>query len=167
LPDRAAAIAQALREAAPGADLLLLTGGSGQGEQDAGAAAIAMAGRLLCHGSAARPGRTAGLCELLGRPVLLLPGRAEDALAAWWWLARPALRRLAGATDQPPLRLRLAGKVASAVGLAELVPLAADGRPLAVGALPLAALVAAAAILEVPPESEGLPAGTEVEAFPL
>jgi molybdopterin biosynthesis enzyme len=114
---------------------------------------------------------TAGAGVAEGRPVLLLPGRAEDALAAWILLARPLLDALAGAVPAAPLRLRLTRKVPSTVGLAELVPLrlGEDGgaEPLAVGALPLGALSAAGALHVVPPGSEGYEAGTEITALPL
>jgi molybdopterin biosynthesis enzyme len=103
--------------------------------------------------------------------VLLLPGRPEDAVAAWMLLGRPLLARLAGERAPPPLRARLARKVASSVGIAEIVPVrlteAGLAEPLATGALPLAALSAAAALLLVPPGAEGHEAGAAVELLPL
>jgi molybdopterin biosynthesis enzyme len=158
--------AATLREAAAGHDLILLAG-----EEERGAAAVAEAGRLLFHGLGARPGTTAGAGVVEGRPVLILPGRAEDALAAWILLAVPVLEALCGVAAPAPLRLRLTRKVASTVGLAELVPLRLDGaggaEPLAVGTLPLGALSAAGALHIVPPGSEGYEAGTEIPALPL
>jgi molybdopterin biosynthesis enzyme len=98
--------------------------------------------------------------------VLLLPDRAEDALAAWWLLGRPLLRHLAGAAASPPREARLARKVASAIGLAELVPLRFTEpgvvQPLAVGALPLGILATADALLVVPPGAEGYEAGSMI-----
>jgi molybdopterin biosynthesis enzyme len=170
VPDDPGAIAGALRAAA-GHDLVLLAGGSGEGPGDRSAAGLAAAGRLVLHGLGARPGMTAGFGSVGETPVLLLPGRAEDALAAWVLLARPALRHLAGAAAPTPRRARLARKLASAVGLLDLVPvrLAAPGlaEPLAIGALPLGALAAADALLLVPPGVEGYEAGNEVELHPL
>jgi molybdenum cofactor synthesis domain-containing protein len=170
VPDDPAAIAAALRAAAPSCDLLLLGGGTGEGQGDRSAAGLRAAGTLQVHGIGARPGTTAGFGAVAGRPVLLLPGRAEDALAAWILLGRPLLARLAGAALPPPLRARLARKVASTVGLAELVPVrleAGIAEPLAVGAVPLSALSAADAMLVVPPGAEGHDAGTEVDLVPL
>lgn len=170
-PDDAEAIADALRAAAPGADLLLLAGGTGEGREDRSAAGLAAAGRLSLHGIGARPGSTAGYGTVEDKPVILLPGRAEDAVAAWLLLARPALRRLSGAVAKPPRRARLTRKVASMVGMAELVPLrftAADEvEPLAVGTLPLGALGAAEAALMVPPGAEGYEAGSLVDLLEL
>ena len=169
--DDQGAIAAALAAAAADADLVLALGGTGEGRRDRTVAGLAAAGRLLLHGIGARPGMTAAIGEAGGRPVVLLPGRPEDALAAWWLLARPALRRLAGGVDPPPRSARLARKVASAVGLTELVPLrcleAGLAEPLAVGGLPLAALAAADALLVVAPGTEGYGEGATVEAIGL
>jgi molybdenum cofactor synthesis domain-containing protein len=171
-PDEAAAIAAALRRAAEGAELVLAVGGTGEGRRDATPAGLAAAGRLLLHGLGARPATTTALGEVAGRPVLLLPGGVEGALAGWYLLARPALRRLSGRALPPPRQAVLARKLASMVGMAELVPLgpgAAPGTlaPLAVGALPLAALAAAEALLIVPPGSEGYETGARIEVLDL
>ncbi|WP_149539596.1 molybdopterin-binding protein [Siccirubricoccus phaeus] len=170
IPDEPAAIAAALRGGAPAHDLLLLVGGTGEGPMDGSAEGLAAAGRLALHGLGARPGMTAGFGEVAGRPVLLLPGQAEDAIAAFLLLGRPLLAQLAAARPVAPRRLRLTRKVASAVGLAEFVPLRevapGEAEPLAVGGLPPAALAAASALLLVPPGSEGFEAGAEVAALP-
>ncbi|WP_211848471.1 molybdopterin-binding protein [Neoroseomonas eburnea] len=171
VPDVPDTIAAALSDAAAAHDLVLLGGGSGEGPDDRSAEGLAAAGRLVLHGIGARPGATAGFGIVNQRPVLLLPGRAEDAIAAWLLLARPAFAALAGLATVPPARARLTRKVASSVGMAELVPLRLDARgnaePLAVGTLPLAALSAAAAVLVVPPGSEGYESGTEIPILPL
>ena len=171
LPADPAAIAAALRAAAATHDLVLLSGGTGEGPEDRSAEALAAADRLLRHGIGARPGTTAGFGVVGGTPVLLVPGRTEDALAAWLLLARPAIAALSGRAGAPAPRARLARKVASFVGMAELVPLRRDdaGRadPLAVGALPLGAVAAADAVLVVPPGSEGYEADTEIPILPL
>lgn len=164
-----AAIATALAGAA-GHELVLLAGGTGEGPADHAAEALAAAGRLVLHGLGARPGMTAGFGTVEAMPVLLLPGRAEDALAAWVLLGRPALRHLAGAAPAVPIRARLTRKVASTVGLLEIVPVRlADGtaEPLTIGAIPLQALAAADALLLVPPGVEGHEAGNEVLLHPL
>ena len=150
--------------AAPGEaepDLVLLAGGPealGPGE-------------VLLHGLGARPGMAVGLGLSGDIPALLLSARAEEALAGWVLLGRPALRHLAGAPPPPPIRARLARKLASAVGLLEIVPvrlLAPDlAEPLAVGALPSGLLAAADALLLVPPGIEGYEAGNAVELQPL
>ena len=141
-------------------DLVLLAGGP-----------EALDGPLLLHGLGARPGMAVGLGRHGGRPALLLSGRAEEALAAWYLLGRPALRHLAGAPPPVPVRARLARQLASSVGLLEIVPVRLRGpdlaEPLAVGALPSGLLAAADALLLVPPGVEGYEAGNAVDLQPL
>lgn len=122
-------------------------------------------------GLGARPGMMAGIALVEGVPAVLLPRLAQDALAAWVLLGLPALRRLAGAVAPAARRVRLARKVASGVGLAELVLLAIDAEgvatPLSVGGLPLAALAQADGLLVVPAGAEGYDAGAMIDALPL
>lgn len=170
VPDDPAALTAALRAAAETCDAILLAGGTGEGSDDRCVDGLRGAGELALHRIGVRPGTSAGFGAVAGRPVLLLPGRAEDALAAWLLLGRPLLARLAGEHTLPPRRARLARKVASTVGLAEFVPVRLEGglaEPLAVGALPLGVLAAADALLLVPPGTEGHDAGTEVTLLPL
>lgn len=144
-------------------DLLLLAG-------EAGPRLLAASGRLLVRGVGARPGEPTAFGVVADRPVLLLPRQPEDAVAAWMLFVRPALAALAGVIPLAPRRVRLAAKVASTVGLAELALLRLDDAgalPLAVGSLPLAALSAADALLVVPPGSEGYEAGTDIPVLPL
>lgn len=127
------------------------------------------------RGLGARPGLGVAIGRVDGVPAVLLPPLAEDAVAGFLLLGLPALRVLSGATAPPPVRARLARKVASTVGLTELVPLAVDAAgvatplatPLAIGALPLGALARAQALLVVPPGAEGYEAGTVIEAISL
>lgn len=170
--DDPASIADRLRGAVQDADLVLTLGGTGEGRADQTAAGLALAGRLALHGLGARPGGTAGFGAVEGCPVVMLPGRAEDAFAAWLLLARPALRLLSAAAADPPRRVRLARKIASTVGLAEIVLLRRCSEPdlaepLATGSLPLAALAQADAVLVVPGSSEGYERGAWVEALDL
>ena len=165
-------IAAALRAGVPGVDVLLTLGGTGEGRADRTAAGLAQAGRLALHGLGARPGATTGFGTVEGCPVVMLPGRAEDALAAWLLLARPLLRLLSGAPPDPARRVRLSRKVACTVGMTELVLLRRGGEPdeaepSATGSLPLAAIAQADAVLVVPASSEGYERGTWVDALNL
>ncbi|AWN47269.1 molybdopterin-binding protein [Methylobacterium terrae] len=160
------ALAEAL--AAPGADAVVVIGGTGPGRRDASAAAVAQAGRLHAHGIALRPGESAGFGEAAGRPVLLLPGRPDAALAAWLALGRPLLAALAGAAPDIPQTLPLTRKVTSTIGLTEAVFLrrrAAGAEPIGGSEIPLHRLAGAEAALLVPPALEGYPAGTSVEVI--
>lgn len=168
--DAPSAIAAALSGCVRTANLVLTLGGTGEGREDRTVAGLAAAGILMTHGLGARPGGTAGYGTVEGYPVVMLPGRVEDAYAAWLLLVRPALRQLCAAVADPPRRVRLGRKIASTVGLAEVVLLRRTGEPdvaepLATGSLPLAALAGADAVLVVPHGSEGYERGSWVEVL--
>lgn len=163
------ATADALRAAAD-ADLILTIGGTGVGRQDHTVDAIECAGHVLAHGLALRPGRTAALGSLGARPVIALPGLPDQALAVWWALVEPTLSALNAARPALPRGLLLERKIASSIGLAEIVLLAQRGQrldPLAAGDLPLQRLREATHVLIVGGDSEGCAPGTEVQARPI
>ncbi len=161
----AVSIAGALGER--GCDLLITIGGSGVGRRDATLLALAERGNVIAHGIALQPGRTCGVGRIGKTPVVVLPGAPDQALAAWWTLALPALDRLFARRPRKALGLPLARKIASSVGLAEIVLLERkDGAwaTLASGELSLEAIARAEAWLMVPGESEGFAAGAIVDA---
>jgi len=151
-------------------DLLVTIGGSGVGRTDATIGALARCGEVLAHGIALQPGRTAAIGWIGKTPVIVLPGAPDQALAAWWTLALPVLDLLSGRQPRQAVTLPLARKIASSVGIAEIVLLEVnDGAwmPLAVGDLSLAAIARADARLAVPGGAEGFAAGTPVDAYML
>jgi molybdopterin molybdotransferase len=102
-------------------------------------------------------------------PVVVMPGAPDQALAVWWTLVLPGLDRL-GAGQRKTVSRPLTRKIASSVGIAEIVLLEKqDGAwtPLAVGDLPLAPIAHSKAWLLVPGDSEGYAAGTPVNAYLL
>ncbi|MGH1588350.1 molybdopterin-binding protein [Methylobacterium phyllosphaerae] len=161
-------IAEAIRGGT--ADAVLVVGGSGFGRSDQSAAALALAGEVRAHGIAMRPGETTAVGSVAGRPVLLVPGHPEAALAAYLALGQPLIARLAGAQEPLPRRHVLLRKIVSSIGLSEVVFVrsGADGvEPLGGAGLPLGRLVQADGIVVVEPESEGFRAGEEVEVWAL
>jgi molybdopterin molybdotransferase len=155
---------------ADGCDLLLTVGGSGVGRTDATVTALAQRGEVVAHGLALQPGRTAAVGRIIKTPVVALPGAPDQAFAAWWTLALPALDRLSGRRPRKALNLPLARKIASGVGIAEIVLLerCGDGwMPLAVGDLALETIARAEAWLAVPGGSEGFAAGAPVDGYML
>lgn len=164
----AASVAAAL--VTEGCDFLVAIGGSGVGRRDASVVALAQRGEVLAHGIALQPGRTAAVGRIGKIPVIVLPGAPDQALAAWWTLARPALDRLSGRLPRASLTLPLARKLASLVGIAEIVLLErrdATWMPLAVGEMPLSTIARADGWLAIPGGSEGHAAGTPVDAYLL
>jgi molybdopterin molybdotransferase len=158
--------------AAASADATVAIGGTGSGRNDASAQALARAGRLAVHGMALTPGETAAFGFVGARPVLLLPGRLDAALAIWLVVGRRMLERLAAATanlHEPTESLTLARKVVSTVGLAEVVPVRRKddtAEPLATKYLPLSALARSEGWILVPADSEGYAAGAQVRVRP-
>jgi molybdopterin molybdotransferase len=155
---------------AKGTDAVVVFGGTGSGRNDTSVVALARLGRLDVHGIALAPGETAAFGFVASRPVLLLPGRLDAAMAAWLVLGRRLLARLSGdAEEEPATRARLRRKVASSLGLAEWVPVRmreGAAEPIASGYVPLAALAQADGWILVPAESEGYPPGAEVMVRP-
>ena len=151
-------------------DLVVTIGGSGVGRSDATIAALAGRGEVVAHGLALQPGRTAAIGRIGKIPVMALPGAPDQALAAWWTLALPVLDRLSGRQPRITVKLPLARKIASSVGLAEIVLLEKADRgwmPLAVGDLSLQAVARADAWMVVAGGSEGFAAGEPVDAYML
>lgn len=158
--------------AAESADAIVAIGGTGSGRNDNTVQVLAREGRLVVHGIALTPGETAAVGFVGATPVLLLPGRLDAALAVWLVVGRRMLDRLAAAksTDSEAAEtLPLARKVASTVGLAELVPVrrnAGQVEPLASKYLPLSALARSDGWILVPADSEGYSAGSSVQVRP-
>lgn len=164
----AASIAKAVDTGA--CDLLVTVGGSGVGRTDATIAALAQRGEVVAHGVALQPGRTSAVGRIGKIPVIALPGAPDQALAAWWTLVLPVLDRLSGLWPRPAVTLPLARKIASSVGIAEIVLLERNHgawMPLAVGDLSLDAVARSDAWLAVPGGAEGFAAGTPVDAYML
>jgi molybdopterin biosynthesis enzyme len=152
-------------------DGVVLVGGSGTGPRDRSVRELARRGNVEFHGVGLTPGETAAFGMIANRPVLVVPGRLDAALAAWLTLGRTMLLQLAGCKEnEPSISGILAQKITSTLGLAELVPVARYGeqlKPLAFGYLPLRALTSADGYVLVPADSEGFAAGTAVEMRPL
>jgi len=107
------------------------------------------------------PAETGWLARTGGGLVLTLPARFDGMVAAFLALGLPAIAALTGAAPQARAR-PLARKIASAIGVSDLVLLADAGGqwlPGPAGAITLTRLAGARAFAILPPDSEGLPAG--------
>jgi molybdopterin molybdotransferase len=164
----------AIREAmlAPGADVVLISGGSSVGAEDHAPGLLAEAGELAFHGIAMRPSSPAGFGRIGATLVFLLPGNPVSCLCAYDFFAGRALRLLGGRAPGWPhgtRRVVLRQKIASAVGRVDYCRVRLDGdeaEPLALsGASILSSTTRAHGFVIVPEESEGYAAGAEVSMY--
>lgn len=157
--------------AADGVDAVVIIGGTGSGARDDSVHALRQAGAVDAHGIAVSPGETAAFGTAGSRPVLLIPGRLDAAVAVWLLIGRPLLARLSGGAEGvPSFQSLLTAKIASTVGLTELVLVRRNGdgvAPLASKYLPLATLARADGWIVIPAASEGLASGATVAVRPL
>jgi molybdopterin molybdotransferase len=152
------------------ADAVIAIGGTGSGSNDTSVTTLAHLGRLEAHGIALAPGETAAFGMAGTRPVLLLPGRIDGALAVWLLVGEHLVARLAASREEPAaVAAKLTRKVASNLGLAELIPVRwrdREAEPLGSGYLPLQTIAQADGWILVAADSEGHPEGTSVMVRP-
>lgn len=170
LPDDPAAIREALL--APGADVILISGGSSVGDEDHAPQLVAELGELPIHGIAMRPSSPAGLGRIGAALVCLLPGNPVSCLCAYDFFAGRAIRQRGGRSADWPYRqspVPLARKLVSAIGRVDYcrVRQTAEGiEPLALsGASVLSSTTRADGFVIVPEMSEGYGPGTEVTVY--
>jgi molybdopterin molybdotransferase len=154
---------------APGADLVVMTGGSSVGKEDLGPVVLRELGEVPVHGVHVKPASPTALGFLGSTPVLLAPGYPVAALVAWDLFGRRLVQRLAGAPARLPYsrtRGTLAGAITKPAGRVELVRVVIeDGRvtPLAGGAALLSTAVRADGFVLAEVGVAELAAGTEVD----
>ena len=148
------------------ADAVIALGGTGGGRDDESVRTLARLGRVEAHGIAVAPGETAAFGFAGERPVLLMPGRIDAALALWLLIGRRLVAKLAGGgVADTPTVMPLKRKATSTIGMTELIPVScADGmaEPLGSGYLSFTALARSDGWIVVPADSEGFAAGAEV-----
>ena len=169
VPDEPAAILAAMQA---DCDVVLVSGGSSVGQEDHAPLLLAQHGELAIHGLAMRPSSPAGMGRLGPRLVFLLPGNPVSCLCAYDFFAGHAIRRLGGRSAEWPyrrIRLPLGRKLVSQVGrvdYARVQVAAGRAEPIAIsGASILTSTTTAAGFVVVPADSEGYPAGAEVEVW--
>lgn len=170
LRDERKEIGEALTE--PGADVVLVSGGSSVGAEDHAPGLVAEHGELAVHGIAMRPSSPTGLGRVGEAVVCLLPGNPVSCLCAYDFFAGRLIRRLGGRPSNQPYSLqrgRLAKKIVSAIGRVDYcrVRFAAEGiEPLALsGASILSSTVRADGFVIIPAACEGYGPGTEVDVY--
>jgi molybdopterin molybdotransferase len=154
----------------PGADVVLISGGSSVGTEDHAPNIIREAGELPIHGVAMRPSSPAGIGRIGSTLIFLLPGNPVSCLCAYDFFAGRAIRRLAGINPDWPHRAEtgtLKSKIVSQVGRVDYCRVRIlDGQiePVALsGASILSSTTRANGFVIVPSALEGYAVGTDVE----
>ncbi len=157
---------------APGADVILVSGGSSVGAEDHAPRLLAEAGELAIHGVAMRPSSPAGVGRIGDALVFLLPGNPVSCLCAYDFFAGRAIRLRGGRRAEWPHPVRkaaVARKIVSAIGRVDYcrVRLVADRvEPIATsGAAILSSTTRADGFVIVPAESEGYGPDAEVTVY--
>ena len=170
LGDDPAAIRDAL--IAPGADVILVSGGSSVGTEDHAPRLVAEAGELAIHGVAMRPSSPAGAGRIGRTLVFLLPGNPVSCLCAYDFFAGRAIRGMAGLALEWPHRTRraaVARKIVSAIGRVDYCRVRlvdGEAEPIALsGASILSSTTRADGFVIVPAESEGFAPGSDVIVY--
>jgi molybdopterin molybdotransferase len=157
---------------APGADVILISGGSSVGSEDHAPRLVAEVGTLAIHGVAMRPSSPAGMGAIGDALVFLLPGNPVSCLCAYDFFAGRAIRLRGGRRADWPHRTRqgvVARKIVSAIGRVDYCRVRlteGEVEPLALsGASILSSTTRADGFVIVPAESEGYAPGTTVTIY--
>ncbi|NLF06134.1 MAG: molybdopterin molybdotransferase MoeA [Actinomycetales bacterium] len=136
-PDDRTALREAIEDQLVRADLLVITGGLGDGPDDTVREVLTPLGTVRFDHVAMSPGRTLGFgtVEREGRgeavPVFALPGHPVAAMVAFEVFVRPALRAMAGYAELFRTTVSATASAAWAVpsGLRQFVPATLSGSP--------------------------------------
>lgn len=170
--DEPAALRRAVDEALAHADVVFTIGGVSVGDHDHVRPTLEAAGVTLgFHKVSLKPGKPIAFGRRGQTLVLGLPGNVVSAAVTFLLFGAPLLRALAGAADPLPRRrpMRLGVDLAHQPGRTELVRARVDGdavvplRSQASGSI--VSLGLADALIVIPRDSAGLPAGSTVDVL--
>jgi len=173
IADDRPAIAQVLTR--PGADVILVSGGSSVGTEDHAPTLVAELGELAFHGVAIRPSSPAGVGRVGEAIVFLLPGNPVSCLCAYDVFAGEAIRRQGGLPPGWPYQAIegvLDERIASNIGRLDYCRVAIQHgsppliSPLAIsGASILSSTTRADGFVVVPADLEGYAPGSTVRGW--
>jgi molybdopterin molybdotransferase len=172
-PDRQEALDELVQMAHREADVVVITAGSSVSYRDLTVHAIGKLGTpgVLVHGVAIRPGKPTILAMCAGKPVFGLPGNPVSCINIFQRFVTPTIRQLLGAGPLPlrTVQARLARNIPAASGRADYVRVRLEQRQGETSAVPVFGksnlvfvLVRSAGVVEVPLNSNGIPAGSMV-----
>jgi len=167
--DNEDALLGALDQARRSFDVVCAIAGSSAGRKDLTIAVLQQLGDVFVHGVDIAPGRPVALARIGTTPVLAVPGYPVAAIVAAEQLLQPLLARLSGTGEQAraTLEARVGRKIVSRTGIEEFrrVCLTRGHDGYVVGMLPqgagsISTITGAHGWLRIPPEVEGLDAGS-------
>ncbi|MFZ2088631.1 MAG: molybdopterin biosynthesis protein [Desulfobaccales bacterium] len=173
VPDNAASLTTALKEALAAADVVIINAGSSAGTEDYTYQAVANLGEVLVHGVSMMPGKPTLLGVIDGKPVIGNPGYPVSAVLSFEQFVAPLLAGIAGKLlpVRPSLTVYPAQNLPSKPGLTEFIRVTLGrvgdkviATPLPRGAGTITSLVKADGLLVVPALSEGLEENRPVAA---
>ena len=178
LPDDPVKLREALGKAAETHDALISSAGMSVGEEDHLSATVAELGQMHFWKLAIKPGRPVALGQIGGAAFIGLPGNPAAMMVTFLRLARPALLRLAGATDIEPHLYKVRSgfdhskKPARREYVRVRLTAGEDGILVAhkfprEGAGILTSLVEADGLVELPEDTTQLTVGTMVDFLPF
>ena len=175
-PDTPDGLDAVVRQAFTEADLVVITAGSSVSYRDLTASAIRKLGApgVLVHGVAIRPGKPTILALCDGKPVFGLPGNPVSCINIFRRFVTPTIRLLLAAGPLPEHRVaaRLERNIPAASGRADFVRVRLEERDGETWAVPvfgksnlIFTLVRSEGVVEVPLNSNGIPAGSRVSVL--
>lgn len=173
VPDNLEMLKKYILDAAGEADIVIVNAGSSAGSEDYTWHVIGELGETVLHGINTKPGKPAILGFVKGKPVIGVPGYPVSAWLVFRLFARELIYSMQGRKAPPPqtMPVKLSRQMASSLGQEEFVRVKLGevgaeviATPISRGAGVLMSLVRADGLIRIPAESEGLAAGSIVEA---
>ncbi len=177
IPDDPAAFQESAEQALAASDILLFTAGSSVSVRDLTARTIDALGApgVLVHGVSIRPGKPTILGVCRGKPVIGLPGNPVSALVIAGIFVVPMIERLLGLQNPGPpdsVEALLEVNLPSQAGREDWVPVRLESGESGYRAVPvfgksnlIFTLVGADGLIRIPPQANGLPAGSRVRVI--
>ena len=155
------------------AQIVVIGAGSSAGSKDFTRSVMEKAGQVLVHGIAAMPGKPSILGLARGKILVGAPGYPVSTVVCFEQLVKPLLAWLCrvDAPKNPSLPIKLTRKTPSKLGQEEFLRLSIGrvgrqlvGTPLPRGAGLISSLTKAQGVARIPPDTEGLETGKELQA---
>jgi putative molybdopterin biosynthesis protein len=174
VPDVFEEILDAVQGATHGdAHIVMISAGSSAGSEDYTAGVIGKLGEVLVHGVTMMPGKPTVLGIINNKPAIGNPGYTVSAIMAFEQFTQPLIYQMLGLQqpERPKIKVRVARKMASKLGLDEFVrvklgrvkdTIVASSLPRGAGSV--TTLTQADGIVRIPSHVEGVLDGEVVEA---